>query len=65
MSGEMTMNTTYKDTFTGERPHSCPAQGIQQWQPGPQRGYFYSHDNRGHSYYMPLSETVQPLTLTA
>lgn len=65
LSGDMIMNTTYKETYTGERPLSCPAQGIQQWQPGPQKGYFYSYDNRGHSYYLPVSETVQPLSLSA
>lgn len=65
ISGDMDMNTTYNDTFTGDRPRSCPAQGIQQWQPGPQRGYYYTHDTRGHSFYLPVSETVQPLALSA
>ena len=65
LSGDMTMNTTYNDTFTGERPTSCPAQGIRQWQKGTQKGYCYTHDSRGHSFYLPISETVQPLTMTA
>lgn len=65
ISGDMMMNTTYKDTYTGDRPQSCPAEGIQQWQPGTQKGYYYTHDNKGHSYYLPLSETVQPLSLSA
>ncbi|XP_015777377.1 PREDICTED: stabilizer of axonemal microtubules 2-like isoform X1 [Acropora digitifera] len=65
ISGDMMMNTTYKDTYTGDRPQSCPAQGIQQYQPGPQKGYFYTHENQGHSFYLPVSETVQPLSLSA
>ena len=65
VGGDMDLNTTYKDTFTGERPQTCPATKIRQWESTPNAGYLYTHDTKGHSFYMPISETVQPIKLTA
>ena len=61
--GDMDLHTTYKDTFRGERPISCPATRITQWQTG--ADYSYTFDSKGHSFYMPVSETVEPIQLTA
>lgn len=63
--GDMYLDTTYRDTFKGERPMSCPAKGIRQWAPSPQNGYLYSHDWRGHSYFNPMASSVQIQELKA
>ena len=59
--GSMYLDTTYRDTFKGERPQSCPAKRIRQWERAPQNGYLYSHDWRGHSYYNPSSVQIREL----
>lgn len=61
----MDLNTTYGDTFRGLRPNVCPASKINQYVKTVQNGYSYSHDTKNHTFFKPISETVQPLSLSA
>jgi hypothetical protein len=61
----MDLNTTYSDTFRGQRPKLCPASRINQFGRASQNGYIYTYDTKGHTFFKPISETVHPLSLSA
>lgn len=64
--GDMDLQTSYLNDYTGHRPKSCPAKplgGIER--PRSSKKYIYSHDQKGHQYYKSLTESLQELSLAA
>ncbi|XP_028391048.1 stabilizer of axonemal microtubules 2-like [Dendronephthya gigantea] len=51
--GDMEFKTSYKDTYKGRRPPSCPAKYLSSGPSGVGNGYMYTHAAHGHTFYRP------------
>lgn len=67
MKGDMEFKTSYKDTYKGYRPPSCPAKNLSSGGPaGVSNGYMYAHNAHGHTFYRPvMGHTNAPMQTQA
>lgn len=60
--GNQELSTSYRDTFIGDRPPSCPAKFLELRKSMPSRhGYTYQQDMNGHQFFQQAPPTIEVL----